>query len=555
MIKHLCTLIASMMIVTLTTTSLPSFANTFNPAVLAKSTVRILIKQKRTVVSAASGFVWQKDNQVVTSLHVMRGGPNVRIIVEFGKVKRLGKVVKVLPGADLVLLEVNKPVSDYVPLTSYKKQKTKYKDQVSALGFNQGALGMSTRELVKGFVDPEELRVLLPPDALASLSKSEVINTRLPIYYLDGSLLPGYSGSPVVDDKGQLIGIGDGGLENGAASVSWVIPAHNLDDLDKSTITALPASLALVNQAFKSDTLGFLSDRYIKPANSLLAWLYNHIRFAFTDRANNEEDPLYVNPNDIPPLISVSYDKFEFVKVKQRSYQQLLNSSDDPAKINKAFELFQLFFYDYKIDHQRFKFDVYEDSRYGLNIAVPAGNKLTVADDKYLLVEGEMFCRTCPYEIQYHARQFSAKQQKAVNQDGEQFLTEVANTHWSDLNLEGEYGEFEDFRHIDAYGANRFVLRSAFSDMEEAFKDKYELNYFIAATNKDAWFQAQGILNRFDDAFFELVEKHRGSDCSAVNSNNNIQALCVDINTMLKILISVHLTSFSNKFFLKASEQ
>ncbi|MCJ8273088.1 MAG: serine protease, partial [Psychrosphaera sp.] len=171
----------------------------FDPAVLSQSTLRILIKTKLGVVSVASGFLWQSPDQIVTSLHVMSTDPKARIIVEFGKIKRRATIKAVLPSADLVLLTIKKPVAGWIPIKTYNGTKPKYKSEVSALGFNRGALGMSTRELRKGYVKPEQLQVLLPPNAVKDLIRSNVLDVKLPIYFLDGSLLPGYSGSPVVD--------------------------------------------------------------------------------------------------------------------------------------------------------------------------------------------------------------------------------------------------------------------------------------------------------------------------------------------------------------------
>ncbi|NQZ11922.1 MAG: trypsin-like peptidase domain-containing protein, partial [Algicola sp.] len=247
--------VLTLVIFTLTLlTSLTANAE-FDPSVLSQSTVRILIKTRQGVVGAASGFLWQSNDQIVTSLHVMSNDPKARIIIEFGKIKRRATIAAVLPNADLVLLKIKKPVPGWLPLTKYNPIKPKYKSEISALGFNQGALGMSTRELRKGFVNPEQLQVLLPPNAVANLTRAKVLDVKLPIYYLDGSLLPGYSGSPVVDSDGILVGIGDGGLESGAASVSWVIPASNLDRLMASTINKAPKSLDALGATFSGDVI------------------------------------------------------------------------------------------------------------------------------------------------------------------------------------------------------------------------------------------------------------------------------------------------------------
>ncbi len=161
----------------------------FDPEILSKSTVRILIKNKQGVTGAATGFLWKTNTQIVTSLHVLSDDPNSKIIVEFGRMKRRATVKSVLAYADLVLLEIKKPVAGWQPLLDFEGDKPKYKAEVSALGFNQGSIGMSTRELIKGYVKPEMLQVLLPPAALKSIIKHSTLNVKLPIYYLNYKII------------------------------------------------------------------------------------------------------------------------------------------------------------------------------------------------------------------------------------------------------------------------------------------------------------------------------------------------------------------------------
>jgi hypothetical protein len=41
---------------------------------------------------------------------------------------------------------------------------------------------------------------------------------------MQGTLVPGYSGAPVVDNSNKVIGIANGGLDNGLSQVTWAIP-------------------------------------------------------------------------------------------------------------------------------------------------------------------------------------------------------------------------------------------------------------------------------------------------------------------------------------------
>ena len=593
----------------------PAFADeVFDPEILSQSTVRILVKHKKKVVSAASGFVWQKDNQIVTSLHVIHPDPKSKIIVEFGRKKRKATILAVLAHADLVLLEVKKPIAGWKPLQHFNGEKPKYKDEVSALGFNRGSAAMSTRELRKGFVKPETLEMLLPPDAVSNLKKSNVLDLSLPIYYLDGSLLPGYSGSPIVDATGKLIGVGDGGLENGASSVSWVIPASNIDQLTQSSNRTLPANIKSTYKAFTADNIagGSSGKASISPTYFDVAYngLVGKLRGYFDYRSilhklrptslgvyqRYGSKLLYIalgqNFNFNTPTLSLSansmqvasnnnadtnfddelesdtlddrvwqqdyqeviYREFSFVKTKSRTFQQMLGTSSTPELMDSVKQISNELFHGIKVNYKNFSFDVYEDSRYGLNLVVPSEVALVV-DDEYLLVEGDMFCRNCPYEIQYHVRSLNDKTQEMISQSPDSFLGYIAAQHLDELNEEGWYGEYEKFRSIEPFGSNRYVLRTAFSDFAGSYQDNYEFNYFIAATNRDAWFQVQGILNRFDDEFISDLKKYQGTDCTASNVSNNVVAICQDIETMLKILISTHLTTFSNKFMHQSSSR
>jgi len=595
----------------------------FDPDQLSQSTVKVLIKTGNRITSSATGFVWKNNRQIVTSLHVMSAAPNTKVIVEFERKRRLATIKKILPNADLVLLEVSNPIKSWLPLTAYNQQKPKYRAEVAALGFNRGSNGMSTRELRKGYINPETLKALLPPNAVRKLKQSKLIDLDLPVYYLDGSLLPGYSGAPVVDIQGKLIGIGNGGLENGAASVSWVIPAHQLDNLENSQTNTLPASFSLVNQTFTGDneqhqinfslndphpndqkqtgfealqriasiyhlTTGFMASEakrnIVFQANSILSPLMDSaekiasslilVTQGLDDLSNtplnlSTTSLLSFKNTDTTPVRNslsnksgtqdsneiaaaehkeVKYDHFLFIKKKSRNLEQMLASSSNPAGIDNVYQIHRSFFQGYTIDHSDFTFDIYEDSKTGLNIALPHGVELTVDRGRYLLAEGEMFCQTCPYEIQYHVRKLTHKNINDITNSPKRFLENIAIDHLDDLLIEGDgYGEYTKSRVIESYGNHRYVLRALFFDFQSRHKDSNELNYFTAATSQDAWFQAQGILNRFDQSFFELLNKNRGTDCGKTNLTNDQTTVCNELTIMSKILMSVHLTSFSNK--------
>lgn len=464
----------------------------FDPDALGKSTVRITIKQGDRIRSAATGFVWQNPRHIVTSLHVMHGG-DAEAIVEFDGRKRRARAARVLPKADLVLLEVDQPIEGWVPLTRYRGAKPPYKAPISALGYNSGAAGSMTRELRKGHADPEVLKGLLPPKDRAELALVEIPDIELEIYYLDGSLLPGFSGAPVVDADGELIGIGNGGLENGASNVSWVIPARFLDELTASNITSLPDQLARAQQSFSADL------------------------------------------DASPDYQEIAYDDFLFVKTKTRSFASLLESSDDPEGLAAVLSLFG----EYVVDYGPLQFDVYEDLQNGLIITMPAGINLAV--DEYGNLGAEFgaygdYTYDILFDV-YYAPEFGS---------AAEILNEEADAHLDYLNDDGRYVELEDARLLQTFDDGKYVLRSAFNNFEDEGIESHELNYLTVATDLDLVFQAEAVLDRFDEEFVEAYERHAGTDCTVANLAREQRYVCDEIKEMLRILTSVHLITFAN---------
>jgi hypothetical protein len=62
--------------------------------------------------------------------------------------------------------------------------------------------------------------------------------------------LHGFSGAPIVDFSGKLIGVADGGLENGAADISWCIHSIHIPLLETSTEPFPHINTSQINNLF-----------------------------------------------------------------------------------------------------------------------------------------------------------------------------------------------------------------------------------------------------------------------------------------------------------------
>ncbi|KZN36531.1 hypothetical protein N480_17680 [Pseudoalteromonas luteoviolacea S2607] len=514
-----------------------------DPEVLSSSTVRVIVKKPHGEMSVATGFIWLKPDWVVTALHVLDPEPKSKVIIDYGKKKRLAKVYRVLPKADLVLLEVSRPVIGWQPIKQFKSNKPKYRASVTALGFHHGALAMSTRELLKGYAKPEILKQFLPPYAVKMLSKTKSPHIELPIYYLDGSLLPGFSGAPIFDSEGALIGIGNGGLENGAANVSWVIPANHLDSLIASEHKTIPAALRESSSLFTLDKINAQAK-----ARQKTGWQapWQGVINSAVAITKSVENTTFVPT--IPLPTRVNYHNFQFVKVKTRSLEQFKHSSANPEEIMQVVTLFRSIFGDIELDFATQAFDVYSDAYYGLNIVIPTGTELYTDDDGYLLAKSEQLCQLCFFELQYHARDLNKTQKQHIEQDAMTFLFHKLDEHWHELNEEGVYEEYKDFRQLLEFGGRRYVANGLFANFNEPITLRHEVNYVSIATNRESWLQAQAINGQFNDDYMSQLLKNSKLNCKLVSLTSEQISLCLSLETAFSLLASVHLTGFSNRF-------
>jgi len=338
----------------------------FDPDQIKNSLVRVVVTINERESKVLTGFVWKTPNQVVTSLHGMSKTGTIKVLF-MNQAWRNVKIKKVFQKADLVLLEVLPGQSavpiGVAPINNFHVGPIKFGSDVYAFGYNSGAPGSSSRILKKGDVSPETLMSLIPNKDRAALERIGFPALDLNILYLEGSLLPGFSGAPVFDSQGRLIGVGDGGLEKGASNVSWIIPAKYITELENSTVASLPPNFETLSQLFSADA---------------------RIETTADNTANLEEqlsNPSYVN--------SVESNNFEFYPTKNRSLVEMVETSDDPENLRKFSDELND---DLKItlDYESMRFTIFEDINNGVVLGVPEGEELIYnqEDDAFQVTSG-----------------------------------------------------------------------------------------------------------------------------------------------------------------------
>ncbi|TPW17433.1 MAG: hypothetical protein FD130_661, partial [Halothiobacillaceae bacterium] len=317
-------LVILLLLIPLALASLPS-ETTLNKA--SQSVVKVLAKNCGDHPSrAATGFVWQRANQVVTALHVVAGCDQISIRSEYRGAVRGARLLRVLKNADLALLEIDEPLD--LPSLQKSAKKPALHDDLVALGYELAAPSISSKNLQVSF-GSSRLADLLPDRVSEEIRRAGTPSLSLEILRLQGHLVPGLSGAPIVNDQGELVAIGDGGLENGAASISWALPVAQIEALTRSQESMTPTIIAASSH------------------------------FAASLETSRGQ--------------SVVCGDMTFTKLRTRLYGELAASSDDPVGLAQIQQMAQIV----GLDIDQLQFDIYEHLDTGATVALPAGLALT----------------------------------------------------------------------------------------------------------------------------------------------------------------------------------
>lgn len=146
-----------------------------------------------------SGFVYDPAGHIVTNNHVISHGDSLAVTFSDGTIYD-AKLIGSDPYTDLaVLLVEGAPKDKFVPLPIADSTKLRIGEQVVAIGNPFGLSGSMTTGIVSG------LGRLLPTNLSASnsgntFSMPDIIQT-------DAAINPGNSGGPLLNSKGEVIGI------------------------------------------------------------------------------------------------------------------------------------------------------------------------------------------------------------------------------------------------------------------------------------------------------------------------------------------------------------
>jgi S1-C subfamily serine protease len=180
-----------------------------------------------------SGFVVDKDGDIVTNAHVVTSGGHLngggtpreakQVFVEFGDRNRVPAEIKGFDAdADVALIKVDPDGLDLEPVTLSDRSSFAVGEPVAAIGSPFG----EEQSLSVGVVSATNRTV----EGLTNFGIDNAIQT-------DASINPGNSGGPLLDAKGQVIGINEqiASSSGSNSGVGFAIPVtsvrYSLDQL------------------------------------------------------------------------------------------------------------------------------------------------------------------------------------------------------------------------------------------------------------------------------------------------------------------------------------
>ena len=168
-----------------------------------------------------SGFILNKDGLILTNNHVINDGQKVEVKLS-DKHTYKAQVIGVDPNHDLALLKINAP--NLIPATLSESNGLVVGQRVYAIGNPFGLQGTMTRGIISA------IRSIRGPQGNPI---EDAIQT-------DASVNPGNSGGPLLNSKGEVIGITTLIANNGAdqsSGIGFAIPINTakavLDDFAK----------------------------------------------------------------------------------------------------------------------------------------------------------------------------------------------------------------------------------------------------------------------------------------------------------------------------------
>ena len=176
-----------------------------------------------TSTGTASGFVFDKHGRILTNFHVVQGAHSVRVTL-FDGTQHDARVIGADPSTDVAVLVIDVPAEKLVPISFGDSSNLLVGQKILALG------------------NPFGLERTLTSGIISSLDRSlKAKNGRMikGIIQTDAAINPGNSGGPLLNSRGQVIGLNTAIVSQvgQSAGISFAVPINSIARILDQLIT------------------------------------------------------------------------------------------------------------------------------------------------------------------------------------------------------------------------------------------------------------------------------------------------------------------------------
>ena len=207
----------------------------------SKSVVQITVIDPLSNAQQAlgSGFLYDKDGHIITNNHVVafnEGNNNYLVTFSNGNSYQ-AKLIGHDPYSDLAVLKLSDPIDIVLsPIPLGNSSSLRVGDTVAAIGNPFGLSGSLTVGIVSGLG-----RLLPSTEGSTSPFSQFAMNFNIPdIIQTDAAINPGNSGGPLLNLKGEVIGINSAIFSNTGvnAGIGFAVPSNTVKKVVQSIISS-----------------------------------------------------------------------------------------------------------------------------------------------------------------------------------------------------------------------------------------------------------------------------------------------------------------------------
>jgi serine protease Do len=176
------------------------------------------IPDRQVQRGTGSGFIFDKQGRIITNAHVVDGADKVNVTLKDGRSFE-GKVLGADPLTDVAVIQIN---ANNLPAVSLGNSETlEAGEWAIAIGNPLGLDNTVTTGIISG--------------TGRSSAQVGVADRRVDFIQTDAAINPGNSGGPLLNDRGQVIGINTAIIQN-AQGIGFAIPINQAQKIASELI-------------------------------------------------------------------------------------------------------------------------------------------------------------------------------------------------------------------------------------------------------------------------------------------------------------------------------